>query len=429
MIEQRQEVLHLFDEYLIAERERICQYWAPEAAQWSAKKYNMYVNGAVLGKFRERDPMTMDTLEEGVSDTALQEELRLHLELEIKARTGLVNLDKMQKLMLQAYQNQYDQLLSQSVDDWINCHLGEMLTAAEGLSYSKTRVLIYLHYAFFNYDSIRRNRYNSDLSCLTTYARLFDKQSQFKSYGLVPIDQHRMIIPIAPPRIYDSSINKTLLTKNIPLHLLEKLSDMKTNGVITDLAVRLMNEPGYEGRRCSEYIQEALERGEQFVLANLGTFSVSRLYSDSYDDCLWVVIDPQNITFEELCEDYEFENDMIITQVVHLEYITSEDGAFITHLDHEYIFYTFEQYDERLHNPSQKGEAKTRIKSFKIDNSRIPFDHTCENKRKDENGNDLPVQHVPFLIYVLESYFKHKDLLFEYFQKLYQQSNQHNSDS
>ena len=67
MIEQRQEVLHLFDDYLIAEHERICQYWAPEAAQWSAKKYNMYVNGAVLGKFREKDPMTMNILEEGVS--------------------------------------------------------------------------------------------------------------------------------------------------------------------------------------------------------------------------------------------------------------------------------------------------------------------------------------------------------------------------
>lgn len=429
MIEHRQEVLHLFDAYIIAERERLCQYWAPEAAQWSAKKYSMYVNGAVLGKFRERDPMTMDTLKEGVSDTALREELRQHLEIEIQARRDLVNPDPMQAWMLQSYQNQYDQLSAQSVDDWINCHLGEMLTAAEGLSDSKKRVLIYLHYAFYNYDSIRRNRYNSDLSCLTTYVRLFDKQSQFKSYGLVPIDQHRTIIPIAPPRIYDSSINKTFLTKNIPLHLLEKLSNMRTNGIITDLAVRLMNEPGYEGRMCSEYIQEALERGEQFDLANLGTFSVSRLYSDSYDDCLWVVIDPQNITFEELCEDYEFDGDMIITQVVHLEYTSSEDGSFITHLDHEYIFYTIEQYDERLHNPSQKGQAKTRMKSFKIDNSRIPFDYTCESKRKDESGNDLPVQQVPFLFFVLESYFKHKDLLFEYFQKLYQQQNQHDSNS
>ena len=68
----------------------------------------------------------------------------------------------------------------------------------------------------------------------------------------------------------------------------------------------------------------------------------------------------------------------------------------------------------------QKGEAKTRMKSFKIDNSRIPFDFRCEIKRKDENGNERPTQKEQFLCYVLESYFKHKDLLTEYFQKVHQ---------
>lgn len=418
MIEQRQDVLPLLNEYIIAERERLCQYWAPEAAQWSSKKCTLYENGAVLGKFREKDPMTMNILEEGVSDAALQEELRLHLEEKINIGSTLVNPDPMQAQMLHVYQNEYNHLSTLSVDDWIKCHLGGMLTAISHLPHSKARVLIYLHYAFYNYNSWCKNRYNSDLSNLSTYGNHFGKQSQFKTYGLVPIDQHRTIIPIDPPRIYDSIVNKTFLTKNTPLHLLENLSDMKANGVITDLAIRLMNEPGYEGRMHFEYLQEAFERGKPFDLANLGSISVSRLYSDSYDDCLWVVIDSQNITFEELCEDYEFDGDMLITQVVHLEYITAEDGAFITHLDHEYIFYTIEQYDERLHNPSQKGEAKTRMKSFKIDNSRIPFEYTCENKHKDGSGNDLPVQQVPFLFYVLESYFRHKDLLIEYFQKM-----------
>ena len=48
----------------------------------------------------------------------------------------------------------------------------------------------------------------------------------------------------------------------------------------------------------------------------------------------------------------------------------------------------------------------------------LPFEYTCENKHKDGSGNDLPVQQVPFLFYVLESYFRHKDLLIEYFQKM-----------
>ena len=58
------------------------------------------------------------------------------------------------------------------------------------------------------------------------------------------------------------------------------------------------------------------------------------------------------------------------------------------------------------------------MKSFKIDNSRIPFDYRCEVLRKDENGKDLPQKDEQFLCYVLESYFKHKDLLKEYFQNI-----------
>ena len=194
---------------------------------------------------------------------------------------------------------------------------------------------------------------------------------------------------------------------------------MKDKGVICNLAVRLLNEPGYDGKMYCEYLQEALERGEQFDLANLGSYSVSKLYSTQYENCLWVVIDPGNITFEELCEDFETVEDMIVTQVVHLEYETSGDGAFITHLDHEYIFYTIEEYEKRMHDETQKGQAKTRMKSFKIDNSKIPFDFRCEIKCKDENGNELPIQKEQFLCYVLESYFKHKDLLTEYFQKVH----------
>ena len=419
MIEHRQDVLPLLEEYINTQYELMRMRWIPDTERWDSLRQSLYWNGVPIGKFRERDLMTMLTLEEGVSDKALRQELFLYYERERKTIQDQKEPDILQRMRLPCLLSQLEQLSNQPIDDWIDSHLGWILKEAEETPYVKARVLIYLFHAYYNYDAIRKGTYNADLSSLkATYDGIFNKQSQFKTYGLVPIDYDRAVLPGKPPRIYDRSVNKTFFTKNIPLHLLEKLSDMNSSGLINNLAVRLMNEPGYEGRLHSEFLQEAIERGEQFDLARLGSFSVSRLYSNSYDDCLWVVIDPQNITFKELCEDYEFDGDMIITQVVHLEYITSEDGAFITHLDHEYIFYTFEQYDERLHNPSQKGEAKTRMKSFKIDNSRIPFDHTCENKRKDENGNDLPVQHVPFLIYVLESYFRHKDLLIEYFQKM-----------
>lgn len=328
--------------------------------------------------------------------------------------------DILQERMLPKFKKQYKQLSVQTMDEWIKDNLGWMLKEAAEIPYSKTRVLIYLYHTYYNYDSIRKNPYNSETDKLSAiYDSIFNKQSQFRSYGLIPIDQYRTLLSVEPPRIYDSSINKTFFTKNIPLHLLEQLSDMKDKGVICNLAVRLLNEPGYDGKMYCEYLQEALERGKQFDLANLGSYSVSKLYSTQYENCLWVVIDPENITFEELCEDFQIVEDMIVTQVIHVEYETSGDGAFITHLDHEYIFYTIEEYEKRMHDETQKGQAKTRMKSFKIDNSKIPFDFRCEIKCKDENGNELPIQKEQFLCYVLESYFKHKDLLTEYFQKVY----------
>ena len=420
MIEKRQEIIFVLDEYIKAQREWIHQTWVPDLARWSTKRQSLYWNGIVLGKFRERDPLTMQILEKQVSDTALQEELCIFFSRKIKTIMDTAKPDILQEQMLPKLKKQYKQLLVQTMDEWIDDNLGWMLKEAAEIPYTETRVLIYLYHAYYNYDSIRKNPYNSDLSRLTEiYGDIFGKQSQFKSYGLVPIDYHRVLLPVEPPRIYDCSLNKTFFTKNIPLHLLEQLSDMKDKGVIRNLAVRLLNEPGYEGRMYCEYLQEALERGKQFDLANLGSCSVSKLYSTQYENCLWVVIDPENITFEELCEDFESTEDMIVTQVVHLEYETAVDGAYITHLDHEYIFYTIEEYEKRMHDETQKGQAKTRMKSFKIDNSKIPFDFRCEIKCKDENGKELPIQKEQFLCYVLDSYFKHKDLLTEYFQKVH----------
>ena len=421
MIEQRQEIIFLLDEYIKTQRKWIHHTWIPDLDQWSSEQQRLYWDGVVLGKFRERDPLTIQTLEKGVSDTALHEELCIYFGRKIKEIQDSSKPDVLQKRILHSLQNQYRQLSFLPIDDWIKVNLSWMINEATEISYSKARVLIYIYHAYYNYDAIRKNPYNSDTNMLaTTYDGVFDKQSQFKSYGLIPIDQSRTLLPIKPPRIYDCTLDKTFFTKNIPLHLLEKLANMKSKGIINDLAVRLINEPGYEGRMYCEYLQEALERGEQFDLSNLGSYSVSRLYSTQYEDCLWVVIDSENITFEELCEDFESIEDMIVTQVVHVEYETHTDGAFITHLDHEYIFYTIEEYEKRMSNATQKGSAKTRMKSFKIDNSKIPFDFSCETNRKDENGNELPIQSEQFLCYVLESYFKHKDLLNEYFQKMYQ---------
>ena len=419
MIESKNDIFPLLNEYISTQHEWIYQFWMGDAEKWSGTRQAIYSNDVVLGKFRESDILTIQTLKLGVSDTALHNEIHQYYERKIKAQKELEHPDIMQQEMLEIYEKQFRDFLILPIDEWIENNCTWIQNDVADLTYPEVRVLLYLYYAFDNYDYIRENRYNSDISSLAaTYENIFNKQSQFSKYGIVPIDQHRTLLPIDPPRIYDHSVDKTFFTKNIPLNLLKKLSDMMSMGLVNNLAVRLLNEPGYEGNMSCEYLTEALERGEQFDFVNLGSYSVSKLYSTKYEDCLWVVIDPENIIFEELFEDFETFEDMVVTQVVHLQYENLEDEFFITHLDHEYIFYTIDEYNKRMLDVTQKGTAKQRMKSFKIDNSKIPFDFRCEIFRKDELGNDLPVEKEQFLCYVLECYFKHKDLLSEYFQKV-----------
>ena len=66
-------------------------------------------------------------------------------------------------------------------------------------------------------------------------------------------------------------------------------------------------------------------------------------------------------------------DDYIMTQAVHLEFFRKNNDFYIEHIDHEIIFYTFDEYDNRLCNIKAKGKVLKRQKTFKIDNSEIPF--------------------------------------------------------
>lgn len=419
MINSRNDIIELLTEYTITQHEYINQFWMPEAEEWNANRQVAYANGIVLGKFREDDILTRRVMKEGVTDKALYSEIRVNRERYIKMMEELEKPDIMQKKQCVSYKKQRDELLTYPIDKWISKNCGWIREDVKGIPYSEVRVLLYLYYAFDNYDYQRKNPFCNDLNELEIiYKDVLDKHSQFHKYGIVPVDRQRKLIPVDPPRIYDRSINKTFFTKNVPLKLLKKIAEMLSIGIIKDFSIRLFNEPGYAGELECAYLAEALERGKVFDFVNLGSYSVSRLYSEKYENCMWIVIDPQNITFEELCDNFESYNDMIVTQVVHLQYEKERDSAYITHLDHEYVFYTIDEYENRMNDVTQKGTAKTRMKSFKIDNSRIPFDYRCKVLRKDEDVNDLPQEDEQFLCYVLECYFKHKELLKEYFHKI-----------
>ena len=88
--------------------------------------------------------------------------------------------------------------------------------------------------------------------------------------------------------------------------------------------------------------------------------------------------------------------------MVHIEYFLESDEFIINHLDHEFIVYNLDEYQKRQSNPEIKGHKK--VKTFKIDNSKIPF--------KFKKGNEY------FLFQVLDAYFKNTDLVSEYFEKI-----------
>ncbi len=360
-----------------------------------------YAYGVVLGQFLDEAPMTMKTIEKEVPDAILYHEISLNYkfrgknELELKEKT-------------------IDEFIETDCQFMKDIAFPSKSLDAKQLKQFKT--LLYLHYSFENYCIESVNCCNSDISRLKAlYVGVLSKKDQLFKYGIVSITDSVTFLLKNPPRIYDSLVDTTFIIKNVPLCLLKIFSEMKSDGMITDIAVRLVNETYFKGRMDDELLTEEVELGRifDFTDLDLNECLINKLYSKHYEDCLWIMIDCHNITFEELCEDfYEF-NNMIVTQVVHLQYKCIKGVHYITHLDHEYIFYSIDEYEKRINNIHQKGEAQKRIKSFKIDNSMIPFQFKiCV---KNENTEKLSAKNELFLYYVLDCYFKHKDLLSEYF--------------
>lgn len=410
MIASRNEIEKLIKEYMKFSHELTNQFFISEEQQWDGKRQAAYANGVILGKYREKDAGMLAVLDEGVSEEALKKEIEQQLEHQIHIICGRkenpygdMTINK----------TSYHDLMCMPLDEWIDKHC-QWIMREKLRSLKDIKPLLFLYYAYDNYRNQNDDTYNSETDELEKeLGDIEAKQSQFRKYGLVSVGTERELLCLVPPRIYDKSLDKTYYTKNIPLCLLKQLEIMKKAGLISELSVRLQNQPGIVGRSLKQIFLEAVERGRIFDFSELGECSVSRLYSENYADCLWVAIDPQNITFEELCSDQDAYNGMIVTQVVHLQYKQVSGEALITHLDHEYIFYTNAEYEARKKNASQKGEAKARMKSFKIDNSEIPFDYMCDVQivGKNDMGSE------PFLYYVLDCYFEHKDLIKEYFSK------------
>ena len=171
-------------------------------------------------------------------------------------------------------------------------------------------------------------------------------------------------------------------------------------GIIKQISFKpTLSEP-YTGKISTDMALEDVEFGRLFDI-ELNDLIPTKLVSlDS--DSLWINPVGQEITFEELKYDFDTFDDYIMTQAVHLKFFKKNNDFYIEHIDHEIIFYTYDEYDNRTYNIKAKGKVLKRQKTFKIDNSKIPF----FTHGKPE-----------FLIQILYTYFSRKELLDEYFSQ------------
>lgn len=202
--------------------------------------------------------------------------------------------------------------------------------------------------------------------------------------------------------ITDSRIGKFFWI-NIPQKLLSSIQELIDSNCIKNISFRI------DGVSESLPAMEEMAFGEKLKINVSELPILSKFYSEKeYNDNLWVRHDlnKKSLTFEELTDNFEIFNDCVVTQVIHLEYKCENKDFYISHLDHEFIVYTMDEYYKRTSSSDHKGHKK--IKTFKIDNSKIPFLY----KPKGEY----------FLYQVLDAYLINKGLVSEYFENVVQES-------
>ena len=233
-----------------------------------------------------------------------------------------------------------------------------------------------------------------------------DEDEQYKKYGLLKLNSNRNLekpmLNLSSYYIYDNRKGYIELDSRIPYEVLIKLYCLKQENLIVDLSLRANYYKRIEENRRI-LINEERAFWKYFSFENLKNLIPTKLYSTVTNNSLWINIKNGSITFEELLDDFEIENkkEFIKTQVIHCEYFEDKGKFYISHIDHEYIFYSLDEYEERIKDIEQKGNIKKKLKTFKVDNSRIPFIIDNEN----------------ILLFFLNQYFNSKDLLLEYFQK------------
>lgn len=224
---------------------------------------------------------------------------------------------------------------------------------------------------------------------------LQESDTQFDKYDLLSVNSSSEIIVGLPSRVLDKENNVQFMV-DLPeplLHLLKYLLDNALIGslsLLVDASVPFEtseeifillgnNEPqkpvllndlvqGIRDCNITKYIAQKPDNDETFPLN-----TYSGRYYDSSKDSIWFFVGERDIYIEEILNEPILLEDCIVTQLVHIEYYMNGKDLYISHLDHEYIFYSYEEFDSRLCDNKIKGSARKRIKTLKIDSSNLPL--------------------------------------------------------
>lgn len=231
------------------------------------------------------------------------------------------------------------------------------------------------------------------------------QSDSYSKYGLLDIDNAMQLYQFKMDKCYgqvcDNGIAYIRLDDNIYFELLNTIDNLRKNGQIKKISI-LPDE--YYCVSNYQWLSLSLEEkayGKYFIFSDLDSFGklITKLYDDCFQVFLWIKVEQNQITFEEMLLQQPFD-DIKITQVVLLRYFCEATKYYIEHIDHEFIFYSNEKIEERKENNEIKGRKQ---KTLKIDDSCIPL--TLDNNED-------------FLYKFLDNYFERKDLMAEYFQKV-----------
>lgn len=168
------------------------------------------------------------------------------------------------------------------------------------------------------------------------YQGILDKGSELYTYKLIEVTPACEMLAIDPPRIYDPRIDKTFYLSNVSKELLNTFIELGISKLYDKISLRVSNSTLniFNGKYQEQTLSEAVERGKIFSIQNISDIPVTKLYSENYEDSLWIRSTDSEITFEELCEHESIFNGSTITQVIHLSYLNKGNETFVTHIDH-----------------------------------------------------------------------------------------------